>query len=63
MFVPIFVLAFRRAEQLATAMEARGYRGTAQRTRLKQLRLRRRDLVAALVSLAAVLAIVGAAYL
>ncbi len=63
MFVPIFVLAFRRAEQLAMAMEARGYRGTGERTRLKQLRLGRRDLVAAMVSLAAVLAIAGATYL
>ena len=63
MFVPIFVLAFRRAEQLAMAMEARGYRGTGERTRLKQLRFSRQDLVAVLVALAAVLAIAGAGYL
>ena len=58
-FVPIFISAFRRAEELATAMEARGFRGTQQRTRLYQLRLTRRDLVAALVVVAACLAIVG----
>ena len=63
MFVPIFVLAFRRAEQLAMAMEARGYRGAGERTRLKQLRFSRQDLVAVLVALAAVLAIAGAGYL
>lgn len=63
MFVPIFVLAFRRADLLAMAMEARAYRGTAQRTRLKQLRLTRRDLLASLIALAAVLAIAGASYL
>jgi energy-coupling factor transport system permease protein len=63
MFVPIFVLAFRRAEQLAMAMEARGYRGAGERTRLKQLRFSWQDLVAVLVALAAVLAIAGAAYL
>ena len=60
MFVPLFVAAFRRAERLAIAMEARGFRGAAQRTHLHQLRLTMRDLVAALIVLtltAAVLAI------
>lgn len=51
LFVPIFVAAFRRADELATAMEARGFRGAAQRTRLYPLRLTRRDLVATLVVL------------
>ena len=63
MFVPIFVLAFRRAEQLATAMEARGYRGAGQRTRLHQLRLSQRDLLAALVAAAMTLMVVGVGYL
>jgi len=57
-FVPIFVKAFRRAEELATAMEARGFRGAQHRTRLIELRLTRRDLAAALFVLA-----VGAAAL
>lgn len=35
--VPLFVAAFRRADELATAMEARGYRGGAGRTRMKEL--------------------------
>lgn len=52
LFVPVFVAAFRRADELATAMEARGFRGAAQRTRLYPLRLTRRDLVAALFVLA-----------
>jgi energy-coupling factor transport system permease protein len=52
MFVPLFVAAFRRAERLATAMEARGFRGTAHRTHMTQLRLTRLDLVAAIVLLA-----------
>jgi energy-coupling factor transport system permease protein len=50
-FVPLFVAAFRRAERLATAMEARGFRGAAQRTHLHRLRLTRRDLVAAIIVL------------
>ena len=36
--IPLFVSAFRRAEELANAMEARCYRGDVGRTRLKQLR-------------------------
>ena len=58
-FVPVFVTAFRRAEELATAMEARGFRGAGQRTRLFRLRLTRRDLAASLVVVALGLAVVG----
>lgn len=36
--VPLFVSAFSRAEDLATAMEARGYRGGDGRTRYRQLK-------------------------
>ena len=63
LFVPIFVSAFRRADQLATAMEARGFRSAHQRTRLYQLHLTRQDLVASVVVLAFSLAIIGAGYL
>jgi energy-coupling factor transport system permease protein len=41
--VPLFVSAFRRADELATAMEARCYRGSEGRTRMRQLRLGRVD--------------------
>lgn len=59
MFVPIFVSAFRRADELATAMEARGFRGAQHRTRLHQLRLTRQDLAASLVVLIVSLAVLG----
>lgn len=36
--IPLFVSAFRRADELATAMECRGYRGGEGRTRMKILR-------------------------
>lgn len=36
--VPLFVSAFRRADELATAMEARCYRGSEGRTRMRQLK-------------------------
>ena len=58
-FIPIFVSAFRRAEDLAIAMEARGFRGASRRTRLHRLRLGRADLIASLVVLAVVLAALG----
>ncbi|MGD1992379.1 MAG: energy-coupling factor transporter transmembrane component T [Anaerolineae bacterium] len=51
-FVPIFVSAFRRAEELATAMEARGFRGVQHRTRMMELRFTYRDLIAALATVA-----------
>ncbi len=41
--IPLFVGAFRRAEELALAMEARGYRGGEGRTRLRKLTLTWRD--------------------
>jgi energy-coupling factor transport system permease protein len=59
LFVPIFVSAFRRAEALATAMEARGFRGAHYRTRLYRLRLAHRDLWATLIVLAVSLAALG----
>jgi energy-coupling factor transport system permease protein len=58
-FVPLFVSAFRRADELATAMEARGFRGARHRTRLYQLRLGGQDLAATLVVLAVGLAALG----
>lgn len=43
LLVPLFVSAFRRANDLATAMEARCYRGGDGRTKMKPLIYRRRD--------------------
>jgi len=51
LLVPLFVGAFRRADELALAMEARCYRGGEGRTRMKQLQFTRRDLYAALLLL------------
>lgn len=43
--VPLFVGAFRRADELAMAMESRCYRGGEGRTHMHQLRLRRLDFI------------------
>ena len=44
--VPLFISAFRRADELATAMECRCYQGGQGRTKMKLLRYGRNDLVA-----------------
>ena len=44
--VPLFVSAFRRADDLAVAMECRCYNGGEGRTRLKVLKMQRRDYIA-----------------
>ena len=49
LLVPLFISAFRRADDLATAMEARCYRGGEHRTRMKELKLGIRDFGAALI--------------
>lgn len=43
--VPLFISAFRRADDLATAMEARCYQGGVNRTRLRHLIITWRDYV------------------
>jgi energy-coupling factor transport system permease protein len=37
LLVPLFISSFKRADELATAMEARGYRGGEGRTKFRQL--------------------------
>lgn len=49
--IPLFVSAFKRAEDLATAMEARCYRGGEGRTKLRVLRFKMSDGVALFVIL------------
>ena len=44
--VPLFVSAFRRADELATAMECRCYHGGEGRTKMKLLRYSRLDIYA-----------------
>lgn len=48
--IPLFVSSFRKADDLATAMESRCYHGGEGRTRLHQLRFRLIDLYAILIT-------------
>ena len=50
--VPLFISAFRRADDLAVAMEARCYRGGERRTRMHQLAYRSGDVMAFVVAFA-----------
>ena len=56
--VPLFISAFRRADELAVAMESRCYQGGKGRTRMKQLRMQVRDYVALGVGLALLVCVV-----
>lgn len=58
--VPLFISAFRRADELATAMECRCYHGGDGRTRLRQLRSAPRDYAALAVTLIFYAAVIAA---
>ena len=55
--VPLFVSAFRRANDLAMAMESRCYRGGEGRTKMKPLRYHKRDYIAYIVVIIYVIAV------
>lgn len=50
LLVPLFISAFRRADELAVAMDSRCYRGGESRTRMKTLKAGRSDAAAAAVT-------------
>lgn len=49
--VPLFVSAFRRADELATAMECRLYRGDVGRTRMRELKFTKADIISTFITL------------
>ena len=62
LLVPLFISAFRRADELAVAMESRCYHGDSGRTRMKVLHMETRDwltLAFAAVMIAAVVLLAG----
>ena len=52
LLVPLFISAFRRANDLAMAMEARCYRGGDHRTKMKPLHYEKRDYIAYMIVIA-----------
>ncbi len=61
--VPLFVSAFRRADELALAMECRCYHGGDQRTKMKQLHMQGRDTGAFFIAAVSITLLIGIRYL
>lgn len=57
--IPLFISAFNRADELATAMEARGYRGGEGRTKYRVLKWHRQDTMACLLMLVVTIILAG----
>lgn len=57
LLIPLFVSAFKRAEELAMAMEARGYNGGEGRSKLRELQFKKHDLYVCLVFIAVIVAL------
>lgn len=57
LIIPLFISAFQRSEELANAMEARGYNPSGKRTRYRVLKVGSKDLVGATI---VILVLVGA---
>lgn len=49
--VPLFISAFRRADELATAMDSRCYKGGKNRTRMKQMKITKSDFLVVIISI------------
>ena len=60
LLVPLFVSAFRRADELATAMDARCYNGGKNRTRLNESKIGRNDIFCAIIYIAVCAAVLAA---
>ena len=56
--VPLFISAFRRADELATAMECRCYQGGEGRTKMKLLRFKRNDFLTLLLGIVLVTGVI-----
>jgi len=57
LLVPLFISAFRRADELAVAMECRCYRGGEGRTRLRQLKYQGIDRMTSFLFIAVTVAV------
>ena len=59
--VPLFISSFRRADELAVAMECRCYRGGKGRTRLHELKTGAKDWIACLtmITLMAIIVLIN----
>lgn len=56
--IPLLISSFRRADELADAMDARCYSGSKNRTRYKKMKIGWRDLIGTLVLAALITGVV-----
>ncbi len=63
LLVPLFISAFRRADELATAMDARCYHGGGGRTKMKESRITALDFKAAVIFFASAAVIIAAEFI
>ena len=63
LIVPLFVSAFQHADDLANAMEARGYVPSQTRTRYQQLKMKLRDYVVLVLSVVLLVCLFGLAWM
>lgn len=63
LLVPLFISAFRRADELALAMECRCYNGGNGRTRMKKLRITKSDIICSVVFVIALAVAVFVGYI
>jgi energy-coupling factor transport system permease protein len=63
LLVPLFISAFRRADELAMAMEARCYRGGYNRTKMKQIIMTKRDYIAYVIMVMYLIIIITTRYI
>ena len=56
--IPLFISAFKRADELALAMDSRCYHGDSGRTRMKTIRFRAADMWASVIFVLAMLSII-----
>lgn len=63
LLVPLFINAFRRADELAVAMEARCYRGGENKTRLNELKYDKKDIVAYIIIILIFIGIIATRYI
>ena len=59
LIVPLFVSSYQRAEELANAMEARGYVPSRKRTRYRQLKMTLKDYLLIVLCFLVLLSTIG----
>lgn len=63
LLVPLFISAFRRADELATAMDSRCYNATTKRTKLNTSKIGKTDILYAMIFVCAIIIITALGYI